>query len=579
MAIIQRYWWLIILTLGLLLRIVGLNLNPIGLAHDEVHDIINAKSMALTGVGAPGTVAGILPSSGYCDGNCVFGELGTIILAPWMKISPMNMLMVKIPFLIASLLIMWLGGKLFENISGDKTIGKLTGLFIAISPWAIHFGRTAYENLFAYALFLGSLCLWTKRKSGNKEAFWGTILGLLASLSYFGAKALWPPLMLVGIFYWKINSKRKWKEMIGWWLITLLLLLGYWVLLGQSVAGVRTKELKLDTNEISTTVNEERRMSLEIPLGMERVISNKMVTKVRTLGQKYLNLFSVKYFLSDSESSYDNFSIPGHGYVYILEIGLAVFGLVYLYQISVKGWWFLLLLFLIMPIPGAINNNAVTYALRSGMIFPLISGLGAIGIYGLNKIIRKNNIVYYVVGFGLIISLIYFEILYWYRMPFEKSTGYVFYERAAVNYVSLLRKETEKSIFWVVNEPVDIMYNYAFYTGKYNNKKWIEKMNASILSGNYEIDGIKISKRCPSELDKESIYIFERERGCVGEPNDLTRISEPRDGGARFFVIEDIMCNTEKLNSYPNPRKITDFNIEKMDKKEFCQKWISKPAN
>lgn len=569
--------WLVILTFGLFLRVLGLNLNPIGLAHDEIHDIINAKSIALTGVGAPGTVAGILPSSGYCDGNCVFGELGTIILTPWMKISPMNMLMVKIPFLIASVLIIWLGGKLFENISGNKTVGKLTGFFIAISPWAIHFGRTAYENLFAYALFFASLCLWTRKKSGNREAFFATILGLLASLSYFGAKALWPPLMIVGIFYWKINSKRKWKEMIGWWLVTLLLLLGYWLRLGQSFAGIRTKELKLDNNEISMIVNEERRMSLEMPMELERVISNKMVSKIRTLGQKYLNLFSIKYFLSNEENLYDNFSVPGHGYVYILEIGLAVFGLVYLYQISVKGWWFLLLLFLIMPIPGAINNNAVTYALRSGMIFPLISGLGAVGVYGLSKIVGRKNIIYFTVGVGLIISLMYFEILYWYRMPFEKSAGYVFYERATVNYAFLLRKETDKSIFWVVNEPIDIMYNYAFYTGKYEDKKWAKKMNSSILSGNYEIDGIKISKKCPSELDEESIYIFERERGCVEEPNDLVRISEPRDGGARFFVTNDMLCKDEKLGSYPNPRKITDFDIEKMNKDVFCKMWVSKP--
>lgn len=577
MAIIQRYSWLIILIIGLLLRTLGLNLNPIGLAHDEIHDIINAKSIALIGAGAPGTVAGIIPSTGYCDGNCVFGELGTIVLTPWMKVSPMNMLMVKIPFLIASLLIIWLGGKLFENISGSKTIGKLTGLLIAISPWAIHFGRTAYENLFAYALFLGSLCLWTRKKSENKEAFFGTVLGLLASLSYFGAKALWPPLMIVGIFYWKINSNRRWKEMVGWWLVTLLLLLGYWIILGQSIAGVRIKELKLSTDEITTTVNNERRMSLEIPLELEKVISNKLVTKIRTLGQKYLNLLSIKYYLSDSESSYDNFSIPGHGYVYILEIGLAVFGFVYLYQISVKGWLFLISLFLVMPIPGAINNNAVTYALRSGMIFPLISGLGAVGVYGLNKLFGRKNILYFMFGGALIISLMYFEILYWYRMPFEKSAGYVFYERATVNYAFLLRKETVNPIFWVVNEPIDIMYNYAFYTGKYQDKKWAEKMNSSILSGNYEIDGIKISKKCPAKLDEKSIYIFEREKGCVEEPNDLVRISEPRDGGARFFVTDDILCKNENLGSYPNPRKITDFNVEKMDKSIFCKTWVSKP--
>ena len=577
-AIIHKYSWFIILTIGLLLRLVGLNLNPIGLAHDEIHDIINAKSISLTGYGSPGTVAGILPSSGYCDGNCVFGELGTIIMTPWMLVSPMNLVMVKIPFLVASMLVVWLGGRLFENLTENKTIGKLTALFIAISPWAIHFGRTAYENLFAYALFLAALCLLTKKRAKNKEVFWATVSGFLASLAYFGAKAVWPPLMITGIFYWKINNKRKWREMFGWWIITILLLIGYWLCLGKSTAGVRSKELVLNNNEISQIVNEERRMSLAIPWGLEKVISNKMVSKIRMVGQKYLNPFSMKYYLSDSESAYDNFSIPGHGYVYLLEIVLAVFGFTCLYKISSKAWWFVCLLLMIVPIPGAINTYAVTYALRSGMIFPLISGLGAIGIYKLNETVGRKGVVYWVVGFGLVISLIYFEILYWYRMPFEKSAGYVFHERAIINYVFLLKNKTNKPIFWVVNEPVDIMYNYGFYTGKYKDKEWAIKMNKSILSGNYEIEGINISKKCPIKMDSGVIYIFERERGCVEEPNGLTRISEPRDGGARFFITEDVVCETENLQSYPNPRKISDFDLGKMDKTVFCKTWVSRPS-
>lgn len=165
--IIHRFPYLPVVIIALVFRLWGLGLNPVGLAHDEIHDIINAKSIAMTGEGAPGTVAGILTRDGYCNGNCVFGELGTLILIPWMAITPMTIFWVKMPFMTASILIVYWVGKLMENLTKKRQIGILAGLLVAVSPWAILFGRTAYENLFAFALFFGSLYFLDKKGSGE----------------------------------------------------------------------------------------------------------------------------------------------------------------------------------------------------------------------------------------------------------------------------------------------------------------------------------------------------------------------------------------------------------------------------
>jgi len=64
---------ILVLVIALTLRFWRIDLNPIGLVHDEIHQLVNAKSLALAGKGAAGTGAGIFQNEPYCDGNCVFG--------------------------------------------------------------------------------------------------------------------------------------------------------------------------------------------------------------------------------------------------------------------------------------------------------------------------------------------------------------------------------------------------------------------------------------------------------------------------------------------------------------------------
>ena len=136
--------WLLILTLALLLRTIGINLNPIGLSHDdELNELINSKSLALTGMHAPGHVAGVFMPDDECPGNCIHGELGPFVLIPWMKLFSLDMGWSKIPFILASVLMVLATGKLFENLSKSRLVGFIVGVLVAINPWEIHFGRTA----------------------------------------------------------------------------------------------------------------------------------------------------------------------------------------------------------------------------------------------------------------------------------------------------------------------------------------------------------------------------------------------------------------------------------------------------
>lgn len=569
----------IILALALIIRISGLSLNPVGISHDEIHDLINAKSLIMLRENAPGTAAGIITQNPYCNGNCIFGELASYLLAPWMGIFPLGIAVSKIPFLLASLGIVYFGGKFFENLTGKKEIGYLTGLILAINPWAIHFGRSAFENLFSFCFFLAALYLFTKKKADKKHLVGATFLAFLGFLSYFGAKPLFVFIVTWGIFYyWKENKGKNLK--LGWGLImsAILISVGYILILMSSQSGKRFEEISAKgAVDVVSIVNEERKVSLAIPIIRDLVI-NKYTVTGKIMLDKFLGAFSPIYLFSRGEQGYDVFMISNHPYLYLIDGVMIILGLMSLGTLGSKGLWIVGLMG-ISTIPTIVSGSGITYALRSGLLFPLLGGVVAIGILSGENILKKKWKIFYWGGIAVVylVSFLYFQIMYWYRLPFEKNTGWHFHERVLVRYLSMFRSESQEKIYLSIDNPVDVMYNYAFYTGKYNNKEFARNFNEAIRGGKYEIEGMVFQKECPKIIDKNAVYIWERDLGCTEEPNMLPRISETRDGGARFFIPTEKICRKMELTSYPFPRKIEDFSVEKMDKETFCKNWISEP--
>ena len=346
-------------------------------------------------------------------------------------------------------------------------------------------------------------------------------------------------------------------------------------MLKSGASGKRFEEITAGKGfDAAAIVNEERQVSLAIPIIRDLVI-NKYIVTGKSMLDKFLGAFNPIYLFSRGENAYDVFMISGQSYMYLIDGVFIVFGVI---SLSGTVLW-LLPLIAITVIPTIISVSGTTYGLRSGMLFPLLCGLSAMGIYwAYQKIAKKWRVVFMVGVAGIyLISFIYFLIMYWYRTPFEMGRGWFFHERALTKYLSLLKTENSSKIIVSAENPVDMMYNYAFYMGKYNDKNFALNFNQAIKSGNYEMEGINFTKKCPIKIEKNTIYIYERSLGCVTEPNRLARISEAKDGGARFFMPEEKLCQNIELKSYPYPRVIGEFLVEKMDKKTFCEEWVSKP--
>lgn len=564
----------------LILRLYKLNLNPVGIAHDEIYDLIGAKSIATTGSISPEMYAGI-----FTRGNTktvidtIFGELVTYLLVPWMKIFPLSMFWSRIPFVFASLGIAYFAGKLFENFSGKKSIGQLTVLLLAINPWLFNFGRSMYENLFSYFFSFAGLFFFTKPERSQKNFFLGLFFCFLGFLSYFGAKPLFPLLVVWGVLYSLV--KNKFKDIKAGFLaicLSLALTVAYFFVLKNSPAGFRLGETNIfSTQTVQKQVDDQRRMSLEIPVIRDLLI-NKYVVSFKLLLERYLDVFSLNYFFLKGQSGFDNFMIAGHSFMYLLDLPLIVFGL-FAVGASLANAVFLLILMSIVPLPVILSKLGTTYyVLRIGLIFPFLVGLCSWGIIWLFSKIRKKKLIFISVLIILyLISFVNFWVMYWYRTPFELNTGWYFPERALIRYLVLAEKKSGKRMIVVTPEREShLLYYLAFYGQKYETKEQVMKINDSMRSKNYSMGKIKFTRECPLSFGKETVYIFQ-EGACSGLPGELPRIAATRDSGQRFLIYNDSLCENFQLQRYPYPRKIVEFQVEKMSPEIFCRAWITRP--
>lgn len=565
-AQLNKLIWIIILFLALSLRLYGLDLNPIGITHDdELHEIINSKSLAITGFSVPGVVTGILTQNGHCIvGDCVYGELESYILIPWMLIFPLGLVLSKIPFVIGSVLLVFATGKLFENLSKNTIIGMIVGLSIAINPWAIYFGRTAYPQLISHLFYILGLYFFTRHKSYKSNLILGSLFSVSASLFYFGAKPILPLIILWGIIYNLYQFKlRNFNFTFLFILVVTLIISGYFFKLSTSYAGIRLKEIE----------------AVNISLRVER----------------FLNFFSPESLFLKGEIAADNSYISNHGYFYLIDLPFLIIGIIVI-SLNLPNALFILMLIAISVLPVALKTTETSiYSLRAALAYPLLCGVIGWGCYFcwskiicfkqryITKIFLSLIIIFYV------LSLTYFLVVYWYRIPRDQSTRWFFHERVLTNYITRIQRNNneqsflpDKKITVVTARPDGIFNTYVFYSGIYNNKNSVEKINNGYLLQNFEYKEVRFIDDCQKiskqELENSTILIDQVNRGkCEINQKNTPKIANPKDAGGIFNIINESFCSNYPKNRYPKPGSIYDYNIENLTDEAFCKIWITNP--
>jgi hypothetical protein len=570
-----------VLAFAFFIRVILLDRFPIGMTHDELNNIISAKSLFWTHSFAPGTAPAVLPTS-MSNFTVTVPEVPTIILAALIGPFPLSLLGGRIVGAVLSVLTILAVYFIALHITKKLLFAQISILLMAINPWSILLGRTMAELNFFIAFFLWGFLILIK--SSGWKIFRALILYLLGFFSYTGGQISFFIFMIVTIIYhYFISSKHKTKKrvyviFVG---ITFLVFAGYIFITthNQSFAA-RGKELYLpNLPEVSDKVNEDRKLTIQTPLN--NLFINKATVYASGFLNKYVNTFSPNYLFLNGETR-AIFSYQIHGTFYLIDFLFIIIGISSLFTLNKKGWILFLTIIVGCSVTSGLSVVESSYSQRVGLIYPFLIMLSAIGIGTVVELVKSKKIRVLLTSLIVIIYLVSFANLmhiYFIRFPIYASDGWFFQDRVLTSYIKRVSETNPRTNIVVYSvEPKIIFEEYLFYTDSYD-KNNIEPINKQLNIKNYSVGNIVFTDKCPSgSVVKDTTVIFEGSMGCYVLSNlkDLLRISRLRDVHANYYIYGDKICKNLELKSYIPLSAYQDFSVEKQSLNLFCTNWITR---
>ena len=576
-----------IFVLALILRTWQIQSFPVGITHDELDYVMNSKSIFHTGKGLDGEWSPL--SLTAMKSGSVMAELTSLLMSPFQGLTTSSLATARLPYAVSGSLLAVVIYLFVSKLINQKA-GLMAAFMMAISPWGIHFSRTAYESPVSTLFFFLSFYLVLKLKH------WKILLAFptcfLAFFTYHGSKVVFLPFIIIILAYklW-IHHKSKqfsYKPYIAFMTQSIVTVLYFVISLNYQAAGERTDEFFINENSSSSqTVDDDRRLS--IPNQLTPLFINKYKYFIETFIQKYFQAFSPQYlFLFGDRTGVGAFSYWSHGLLYYLDAVFILMGLYYLFRKKYKVGVLTLLLLLTAPLTGALHSSGVSFVLRGTILFPLLVILSSIGIYSISELkLSKKIYTRFVLGLIAVCYLFLFTNylhLYFVRYPVFGSDGFFLSTRVLSSYINrLIAQNPDQRIYIVHQEPYYLYKEHLFYSQKFDTKQDIQKHVTNLKQSQYQDGNVEFTSSCPNSqlLSGNAVLIkgvqIEKCQTIDNLSPEATHlsISSLVDTGQLFHIYGDSLCQNLQLKTYPRIQSSDDFNINNSSNQGFCSMWIS----
>ena len=566
---------LIIVFLAFLLRFIWIDKVPNAVGGDELTYVVNARAMVLTGTDISGTWN---PLTGFIFQYPAYtlpqAELPYFLTAPFVGLFGFSLFSVRIIFVLLSVLSVPLIYLITRTLF-NKNAGLASAFVMAVNPWSIYMGRTAYESTHAIFFFLLSFYMFLVLK-GRNILFTIPVL-FLAFYSYVATKVSFLPfVILLVLFSYFFVNKRKYKKeylivFVSCLLLVLVFALSVFTTKGQSRVG---ELINLNAYQISDEVNYIRKISIQNPL--TSLFENKVTVFSRIVLTKLFKSFSFDYLFIYGDQFY---SILRHGFFYVLDALFLVLGFAYIFAKRKSTFFLLFFVILAGVLPqllysARVDNFSIHLALVFG-IFPIIIG---VGLWETINLI-KNKVYFYssLIIIGLLYLFLVFNFLNIYFYQFPLGGYFDFHVRLLSKYASLAEQNGQPVTIYSPSAP-DIFKKYLFYSNSYNKDTYL-KIRSIYKADKFDFGHLKF-RGCDNTIDPTAsngliIYDF----NCGALKKDYKHIAIPRlsDGGQSYEIFNDKICSGLSLKPYPYGLKIDDFAIEKQSLQKFCGTFITNP--
>lgn len=464
----QNFILCLILAVSIFLRFYNLSSVPPSASLDEASIGYNAYSIFKTGADEYGYKFPLLLRA-YDDWR---PALYVYFVIPFVKWFGLNVFSVRLPSVILSVLSVlatyFLVRELFRKweVRNGRMVSLLTSFLLAISPWHIYLSRLGHEANMGLAFFIFGITFFLYRR-----IYLSFIFLALSFASYQSEKLVIPLLVLAILILFRKELLAIKKKFIFASIIAVIILIPFIKETMSPNALVRFKatnvfaaqgERFVDRTKLLAEATKDNNM-------FGKVIYNRRILAGQIFLENYVSHFNPDWLFFNSSN--DKHKVPGLGLMYLWEMPLILFGLIFLIRSKIERQIKLLIIvwIIISPIPAAITTDA-PHAMRAYTVLPIPQILGALGILYIYLFFTKRRQLikkYYLSKVSLVISLliisvslIYFYKQYYHIFPKTQSASFQYAMSTAIPFVL----ENEKSYNKVVFSNQENLYqSYMFF--------------------------------------------------------------------------------------------------------------------
>jgi 4-amino-4-deoxy-L-arabinose transferase-like glycosyltransferase len=567
----KNAFFLIIIIVAILPRFIFLNNVPNAINDDEIHYVLDAKSFILTGRDVLGQVTPfdvLLFHSPKIDP--MQAELQYFLEIPVFGLMPFSLFNLILPNAIIGVLIVVLIYLITLKLF-DRNTAIVAGLIAAFNPWFIFVSRTTYEAGPATLFFLCTFYVLLITKGW--KILWTIPFSLLAFYSYIGTKLIFLPFMFLSILYafLSINKKKYLKQYALLFGFSCLLALFFALQLKSYGGSARGTEILLPNNpSIVTLVNDFRNVS--IPNPFMSLFENKYTTYMSILIKSTLNIFSPTYLFTNADYF---FLVSGHGLFYYIDALLLIVGAVWLFMYQRKLFYFFISLILISIFPQIFHKSSIegNFTPHIALLIPIFVISIGVGINAvLKKIKNKKHLPLFLISLGLVYLILFFNFCYFYFYKFPLQSGtFAIQDRILSKYISLGANKSTVTIF--SPDPRLLFKEYIFYQNAYSGKT-VGEINKSLKEKRYVFNNISFYT-CNYTGLKDTSKLIISDIACAKDfGGNTVNVAQLKDSGKRYVIHHDRVCGQYNLPGYISNLKLSDFNIEKLTDKKFCETFI-----
>jgi 4-amino-4-deoxy-L-arabinose transferase-like glycosyltransferase len=477
----KRLFLLSILLLGFLFRVVALDKYPSGFTPDEASYGFDAYSMLKTGKDQWGkTLPLVLESFGDYK-----SPLYAYISIPFVALFGLSKYSVRLPnafigtlaiyvvYLLVQEIIKYLQIKSMSRTKSDF-VALMAAFLLAISPWNIMMSRGAFEANLTILLLPLALYFFIRGLKNSKYFVWSAIVVGLNVFSYHSAKLVTPIVFISAIILFR---KELLKNFGIYHKICLLILIAFMFLFFISLKGGSSTRI-LNVNIFKTSLLEassERIKAINQGLNpvLARIVYNKYQAGLRHFFGNYITYFSPQFYFSQgpAESTYG--MIPGRGVLYWFELPILVLGFLYISKNINKIFFIIIIWYLVAPIPAALSIGPGYAANRAEVMLPSIQIICALGLFYLIHLVdslRYKKLFIAVYGFSVLVFVCYFSFDYFILSPQKISSGMLYGNLEAIEYVKRHYPERIIAVSKGISEP----HIYVAFANKWNPKDYLK---------------------------------------------------------------------------------------------------------